>query len=118
VDLLSQFWLSLLDSGHDHLFMILACILFPKFDIAYVANTCSRQPVETSTESLDGDDVEIAGAGVVAAVHDRTDGKTKSHPELVTRGSTSSSFGRHLGQKLSEGVGMWSWVGRKIRFGR
>lgn len=52
-DLLPELRLSLLDGGHDH-----------------VTNTGSGQAVETSANALDGDDVEVTGAGVVAAVHD------------------------------------------------
>lgn len=54
-DLLPELRLSLLDSGHDH-----------------VANTTGGQTVETGTESLDGDDVQVTGTGVVGAVHDGT----------------------------------------------
>jgi hypothetical protein len=53
VDLLPELRLSLLDSGHDH-----------------VADTASRQSVQTGTNTLDGDDVEVSGARVVCAVHD------------------------------------------------
>lgn len=52
-DLLPQLRLSLLDSGHDH-----------------VANTTGGETVETGTDTLDGDDVEVTSAGVVCAVHD------------------------------------------------
>jgi len=55
VDLLAELGLSLLDSRHDH-----------------VADTTSREPVEAGTDTLDGDDVEVACAGVVCAVHDGT----------------------------------------------
>jgi len=54
-NLLSQLGLSLLDGGHDH-----------------VANTCSGQTVEAGSDTGDGDDVEVTGARVVAAVHDCT----------------------------------------------
>lgn len=52
-DLLPQLWLSLLDGRHDH-----------------VANTGGWQAVETGTETLDRDDVQVAGTAVVGAVHD------------------------------------------------
>ena len=52
-DLLPQLGLSLLDGRHDH-----------------VASTTSRQTVQARTDTLDGDDVEVTSAGVVAAVHD------------------------------------------------
>lgn len=43
--LLSQLWLSLLDRGHDH-----------------VTRTGGRQSVQSSTNALDGDDVEVSRA--------------------------------------------------------
>lgn len=55
VDLLAELGLALLDGGHDH-----------------VADTTSGETVETSTDTLDGDDVEVTGTGVVRAVHDGT----------------------------------------------
>lgn len=42
VDLLSQLRLSLLDGGHDH-----------------VTNTTGGETVQTSTDTLDGDDVQV-----------------------------------------------------------
>ena len=53
--LLPQLRLSLLDGGHDH-----------------VANTGGRQSVEAGTDTLDGDDVEVASTRVVSARHDGT----------------------------------------------
>ena len=55
VDLLSQLGLSLLDGGHDH-----------------VTDTAGGQAVQAGTDTLDGDDVQVAGTGVVGAVHDGT----------------------------------------------
>jgi hypothetical protein len=55
VDLLSELGLSLLDCGHNH-----------------VADTASRQSVEASTNTLNGDDVEVSCTRVVGAVHDGT----------------------------------------------
>lgn len=54
-DLLSEFWLSLLDCGHDH-----------------VTDTCCWQTVEPGTESLHRDNVEVSCSRVVCAVHDCT----------------------------------------------
>jgi hypothetical protein len=93
VDLLSQLGLSLLDGGHDH-----------------VADTTGGETVETGTDTLDGDDVQVTGSGVVGAVHDGTaiehvsppilslrklEGwdrnvhrETEGHLELATRGTT------------------------------
>lgn len=51
-DLLAQLGLTLLDGGHDH-----------------VSDTGSGETVEAGTDTADGDDVQVAGTGVVAAVH-------------------------------------------------
>jgi len=51
-DLLPQLGLSLLDCGHDH-----------------VTDTSSGQTVQARTDTLDGDDVQVASTGVVGAVH-------------------------------------------------
>jgi hypothetical protein len=51
-DLLPQLRLALLDRRHDH-----------------ITDTASRETVETRTDTFDGDDVEISGARVVAAIH-------------------------------------------------
>ena len=72
VDLLPELGLSLLDGGHDH-----------------VTDTTGGQAVKAGTNTLDGDDVKVASTGVVAAVHDGTDGKTEGHLELATGGTTS-----------------------------
>ena len=55
MDLLAELGLALLDGGHDH-----------------VADTTSGESVEAGTDTLDGDDVEVTGTGVVGAVHDGT----------------------------------------------
>lgn len=54
-DLFPQLRLSLLDCSHNH-----------------VTHASGWQTVKTSADTLNGDDVEISCAGVVAAVHDRT----------------------------------------------
>jgi hypothetical protein len=54
-DLLSQLRLSLLDGSHNH-----------------ISDTPSWQTVKTRTDTLNGNDVEISGSAVVAAVHDGT----------------------------------------------
>lgn len=73
MDLLSQLRLSLLDGGHDH-----------------VADTAGGQAVQAGTDTLDGDDVQVAGTRVVGAVHDGTDGETQGHLELATGGTTTA----------------------------
>ena len=50
-DLLPELRLSLLDGGHDH-----------------VTDTGGGETVQTSTDTLDGDDVQVASTGVIAAV--------------------------------------------------
>lgn len=66
-DLLPELGLTLLNSGHDH-----------------VADGSSGQAVEASHAVLDGDDVQVLGAGVVSAVDDSADGKTDGDGELGT----------------------------------
>lgn len=51
-DLLAELGLSLLDGGHNH-----------------VTDTGSGEAVEAGTDTSDGNDVQVAGTGVVAAVH-------------------------------------------------
>ena len=55
VDLLAQLGLALLDGGHDH-----------------VTDTAGGQAVQAGADTLDGDDVQVAGTRVVGAVHDGT----------------------------------------------
>lgn len=59
-NLLSQFWLTLLDGGHDH-----------------VTSRSSWQSVQSSTEALDGKDVEVSSTRVVATVDDGTNWQTQ-----------------------------------------
>ena len=56
-DLLPQFRLSLLDGGHDH-----------------VTHTSTGQTVQTGSDTLDRDDVQVTRTGVVAAVEDGSTG--------------------------------------------
>jgi hypothetical protein len=76
-DLLPQLRLSLLDCGHDH-----------------VASTTSRQTVETRTDTLHGDDVQVAGARVVAAVHDGTAKLPLAKPSYLMTLPYRRSIGR------------------------
>jgi len=76
-DLLPELRLSLLDSGHDH-----------------VTDTTGGETVEAGTNSLDGDDVQVAGSRVVGAVHDGSNWKTEGHPQLVAGSATASA--RHF----------------------
>lgn len=59
-DLLTELRLTLLDGSHNH-----------------VANTGSGKTVESGTEALDGNDAQVAGTRVVAAVNDSADGETE-----------------------------------------
>lgn len=59
-NLLSQFWLTLLDGGHDH-----------------VTSRSSWQSVQSSTETLDGKNVKVSGTRVVATVNDGADWQTQ-----------------------------------------
>lgn len=70
-DLLTEFWLTLSNRGHNH-----------------VANTSSWQSVQSGTSTLDGDDVQASGARVIAAVDDGSDWETKLHISV----SISSTF--------------------------
>lgn len=88
-DLLPELRLSLLDRRHDH-----------------VSGATGGQAVETGTDALDGDDVQVAGTRVVAAVHDGADWQTKRHLQLVTGSRTTTALSRHV-ERLSGDV----WVG-------
>lgn len=59
-DLLAELGLTLLDGSHNH-----------------VTSTSGRETVETSTEALDGDDVQVAGTRVVAAVDNGANRQTE-----------------------------------------
>lgn len=65
-DLLSQFGLTLLDGGQNH-----------------VTDTGGGQSVKTSLDTFDGDDVKVLGSAVVGAVHDGAHGETEGHTVLV-----------------------------------
>lgn len=64
-DLLAELRLTLLDGSHDE-----------------VAHTSSGKAVQAALVSLNGDDVEVLGTRVVAAVHHGAHRQTKSHTEL------------------------------------
>lgn len=59
-DLLSQLWLTLLNSGHNH-----------------ITQGSSWQSVQPGTRTLDGNDVKVSGTSVVSTVHDGTSWQTK-----------------------------------------
>jgi hypothetical protein len=70
---------------------------FPFLQVAMniVASSASRQAVKPGLDTLDGHDVQVLGAGVVGAVHDRSHWQSQGHAELVP-GGTSASTLTHL----------------------
>ena len=76
--LLSQLGLSLLYGSHDH-----------------ITYTGGGKTIETSSDSVNGDEVQVLGSTVIRTVHFGSNRKTKSHSVLISTGTTSSSF-RHL----------------------
>ena len=52
--------------------------------------TASRESVETSTPTSDGNDVQVLSTSVIGTVDHGTDGKTKTHSELVSSSTTTS----------------------------
>ena len=81
---LTRLWANcyLLDCGEDH-----------------VPTAGGGQPVETSADAVDCDDVEVLTPGVVSTVHDGPHGAGKGDAELGSRCSSTTSL-RHPG--LSE----------------
>jgi hypothetical protein len=63
--LLSELWLSLLDTGDDH-----------------VSRSSSGQSVQSSTNSIDGNDEQVLGTAVISAIHDGTDGQSQRQAEF------------------------------------
>ena len=66
-DFLPQVWLSLLDSGHNH-----------------VINAGRREPVQEPLDYLHGDYVEVLGISVISAVDSGCHQQTQRQSELVT----------------------------------
>lgn len=75
-DLLSQFRLTLLDSGHEH-----------------VTNTGGWQSVQSTLDTLDRDDIQVLGTRVISTVHDSTNWQSSRQSEFGTSSTTSSSLG-------------------------
>jgi hypothetical protein len=65
-NLLTQFGLSLLDGGQDH-----------------VTHASGRKPVETALDPAHGDDIKVFGTRVVSAVHNRADRQAERHAKLA-----------------------------------
>lgn len=63
--LLPQLGLSSLDGGHNH-----------------ITDTGGGQAVQASTDSLDGNDVQVLGASVVCTVNCGSHGQTQGHGKL------------------------------------
>ena len=72
--------------------------------ISYLFDTCKNhvsaagggQPVESASDPVDGDHVQVLAASVVGAVHDGAHGAGEGHAELGSRGSSTTSL-RHPG---------------------
>ena len=71
---LSQFRLSLLDRGNNH-----------------VTGSRGGQSVQSRTNAKDGNDEQVLGTRVISAVHNCADWQSQRHAELGTLGSL-----RHL----------------------
>ena len=74
-DLLSEFWLTLLDGSQEQL-----------------ADGTLGESVKTSADHGDGDDIQVLGTGVVSAVHHAKGWQTSRNSKLDARSSTSCSF--------------------------
>lgn len=71
--LLTEIRLTFLDSSHNH-----------------ITNTSWWQTVKTTLDSFNRNDVKVLSSRVVSTVHSSSHWQTQWHPELVTRGSSSS----------------------------
>ena len=74
-DLLSEFWLTLLDGGEEQL-----------------TDRTLGQSVQTSSDHGHGNDVQVLGTSVVSAVHHAKGGQTAGNSEFDTGSSSSSSL--------------------------
>ena len=83
------------DDGGHHLFPQLRLSLL---DGAHhkVARRSSGEPVKTSLDVRDGDNVEVLCARVIGAVHERGDGETERHLVFVAGGGSASTFRGHF----------------------
>ena len=62
----------------------------------HVSAAGGGQPVESASDPVDGDHVQVLTPGVVGAVHDGAHGAGEGHAELGSRGSSTTSL-RHPG---------------------
>ena len=74
---LTQLGLALLDGGDHH-----------------GARSSRGDPVQATLDAVHSHDVQVLGASVVGAVHDRTAGQTKGDPVLVARGTCTTCRGQ------------------------
>ena len=77
------------DDGRVHLFSQLGLSLFD-CGSNNIANTGSRQSVQSPFESLHTDHIQILGTSVVSAIDYGTDGQTNCHTEFSSGGSSTS----------------------------
>lgn len=67
----------------------------------HVTGTGSGETVQSGTETLDSNDVEVSSTGVVAAVHDGTHGETEliKHVNIIKQRRVMNSHGLISNQK-------------------
>ena len=53
-------------------------------------STGSGKSVETSTNTIDGDHIQVLSTGVIGTVHNSSRRKTQTHLELVSSSTTTS----------------------------
>uniref|UniRef100_A0A182QBU6 Uncharacterized protein n=1 Tax=Anopheles farauti TaxID=69004 RepID=A0A182QBU6_9DIPT len=71
--LFTQLWFTLLDRSYEH-----------------VTDTGGWQTVQTSTDAMDGDDIQVLGTSIISAVDDGADRQTERDAEFSSRGSSTS----------------------------
>ena len=82
-------------SDHDSRDNFLSQFRFTLFHGSKEHVSCSgcRHSVQSSSKSMDCDDVEILGSSVVGTVHRRSDRQTKRDSKLGPRGATTATLG-------------------------
>merc|ERR1711908_204192 len=61
------------------------------------ARSSRGDPVQATLDAVHSHDVQVLGASVVGAVHDRTAGQTKGDPVLVARGTCTTALAHGFG---------------------
>jgi hypothetical protein len=72
-DLFLKIGLTLLDGSHNH-----------------ISNTSSRETIQTTLNTFNGNNVKILSTRVIGTVDDSTNGETEGHAVTVTRNTTTS----------------------------